>query len=146
MKGIVFAAVLISAFLFVVLVVFGQETSRITPQYAEWPPTSGTYWFLMDRVIDGDTIAAHILVPVRGRLHGIDAEELRDRDPEKRKAAQKAKDALAGKLKYGQRFRARVYGKDDFGRTLMTPYDDDGKSVCDFLLLHGLAREYTNKD
>lgn len=99
-------------------------------------------------VIDGDTLAvqAHIwlgqVIETRVRLLGIDAPELHGRCPRERRAAQRARQALAQWVAAGPvvltDLRADKYG----GRVLARVRDAHGRDAGEGLLRAGLAMRY----
>ena len=102
------------------------------------PPNKFTYPISSIRVIDGDTIEADVDLGFRIRqrqiirLAGIDAPELRSKDPEERQRARSAKIALERMLIVWQPSEIVMHstGLDKYGRSLAVIWAHDG-SVWD---------------
>lgn len=95
------------------------------------------------RVIDGDTIEGEFNKSILGveihataifRLYGIDTPEIRG---ETKAAGLAAKEYLTGRIG-GQRVKAKITGKDSFGRWLAVLYLD-GENINDELVTLGFA-------
>ena len=90
------------------------------------PPNKFTYPISSIRVIDGDTIEADVDLGFRIRqrqiirLAGIDAPELRSKDPDERERAKEASGALHWILKTSQPAQVLMHsiGLDKYGRSL----------------------------
>lgn len=100
------------------------------------------------RVIDGDSFVAeaHVWpghrITVTVRLRGIDAPELRARCAAERRAAERARAALAGLIGDGPvRLRA-IGGGKYFGRVVADVTTADGNDVAQHLLARALAAAY----
>jgi endonuclease YncB( thermonuclease family) len=97
-------------------------------------PTRGDFTVLVTEVHDGDSCTACLLVPVKVRVFGINAPELRDSGGA---AAQKyLSDAIKGK-----QFPARFYGVEKYGRTL-GDIAIDGGWLSAKLIAAGQAKPY----
>jgi endonuclease YncB( thermonuclease family) len=99
-------------------------------------------------IYDGDTFRADIhawpavvghRVPVR--IYGIDTPELRDRRPEVRAAALRAKQFSVAHLRAARRIELRDIRRDKYFRLLAEVWVD-GQSLGDLLLRAGLAHPY----
>lgn len=99
-------------------------------------------------VHDGDTLTVNLpcdlptvcnKVPIR--LIGIDTPELRDKRPEMRLLALKAKDRLAELTSSSHKVEMRVIKRDKYYRLDAEVYSDD-VSVSTILINEGLARVY----
>jgi len=105
-----------------------------------------TYKAVLDRVVDGDTIDAHIdlgfdiTIHKRIRLAGIDTPESRTRDLEEKKRGLASKDRLIELLGDGNFIlKSKEVGK--YGRVLGTLHIDD-MNINDTLVTEGFATEY----
>lgn len=95
-------------------------------------PARGTFDALVDRVHDGDTLTALLLVPVVIRMDGIQAAEL---STEKGKVAAKTlSDRITKQL-----VTLELRGKEKFGRTLAKIRMADGRDAGEWLMSLGLA-------
>jgi micrococcal nuclease len=100
------------------------------------------------RVIDGDTILvdAHIWpghrVRVSVRLRGIDAPELRTRCAAEKRAAERARDALAGMIGSKPIEITNIGGGKYYGRVLADARSSDGADIAEALLRRDLVRPY----
>lgn len=109
-----------------------------------------TYRATVLRHLDGDSLVARIDLGFRLwseqhlRLNGLDAPELRSRDPEQRRDALAAQYRLAGLVPVGATCTIRTDPdpRDKYGRWLCQITTDDGKDVNAVLLSEGLARAY----
>jgi len=99
------------------------------------------------RVVDGDTIIAHIdlgfdfeLKNQYIRLARINAPEMKG---ESKELGEKSKEALVGKL-LGKRVfvRTQKHEKEKYGRLLGELYLEDGTCINDWLLSENLAKPY----
>jgi len=107
-----------------------------------------TYNAKLDRVVDGDTIDAHIdlgfniTIFKRIRLEGIDAPETRTRDLEEKEAGLMTKARLEALLgPPGSPFVLISNSVGKYGRVLGTIYVDD-LDINKLLLSEGLAEVY----
>tara|TARA_R100001082_G_scaffold110262_2_gene89723 strand:- start:1928 stop:2272 length:345 start_codon:yes stop_codon:yes gene_type:complete len=105
-----------------------------------------TYKAKLDRVIDGDTVDAHIdlgfdiTIHKRIRLAGIDSPESRTRDLEEKARGLAAKDKLIELLDDGNFIlESKEVGK--YGRVLGTLHIND-ININDTLVKEGFAVEY----
>ena len=105
-----------------------------------------TYKAKLDRVVDGDTIDAHInlgfdiTIHKRIRLAGIDTPESRTRDLEEKARGLASKDRLAELLEGGEFIlESKEVGK--YGRVLGTLHVED-LNVNETLVQEGFAVEY----
>ena len=115
-----------------------------------------TYKIKLDRVIDGDTIDAHIdlgfdvSVKKRIRFMGINTPESRTRDLEEKARGLAAKDRLKNLLEGANIIQLKSHGVGKYGRCLGELYIDvvDGKekmtleSVNELLIKEGHAVVY----
>lgn len=108
--------------------------------------TEYIYNAVVTRVIDGDTIDASVdlgftvHVDVRFRLNGINTAELRDSDPVKAEAAQRAKKFIIDAC-LNKEITLKSYKTDKYGRWLADVFVN-GVSVNRQLLNEGLAVVY----
>ena len=105
-----------------------------------------TYKAKLDRIIDGDTVDAHIdlgfdiTIHKRIRLAGIDTPESRTRDLEEKAKGLASKDRLVELLEDGEFvLESKEVGK--YGRVLGTLHVDD-VNVNETLVQEGFAVEY----
>ena len=105
-----------------------------------------TYKARLDRVVDGDTVDAHIdlgfdiSVHKRIRLAGIDSPESRTRDLEEKARGLASKDRLIDLLKYGEfTLESKEVGK--YGRVLGVLLVND-LNINETLVEEGYAVEY----
>jgi micrococcal nuclease len=105
-----------------------------------------TYKAKLDRVVDGDTVDAHIdlgfdiTIHKRIRLAGIDTPESRTRDLEEKARGLASKDKLIELLGDGNFIlESKEVGK--YGRVLGTLHIDD-MNINDTLVKEGFAIEY----
>ena len=105
-----------------------------------------TYKAKLDRVVDGDTVDAHIdlgfdiTIHKRIRLAGIDTPESRTRDLEEKKRGLASKDKLIELLGDGSFIlESKEVGK--YGRVLGTLLKED-LNINDTLVQEGFAVEY----
>ena len=117
---------------------FGASQSRDV-RLAEFPPTSGRQTMYILRIIDGDTLEAAYLVPVRIRIAGINAPELRA------PGGTEARTALALMLQPGLVYHADLQGRDKYGRVLADFRDRDGNWVSVNLVGAGHARPWDGR-
>lgn len=107
-----------------------------------------TYRARVVRVIDGDTVVLDIdlgfdIHHIKScRLYGINAYELRDKDPEKRALANDGKTHLEKRLIGDVTIESMEL--DKYGRPLVIIWDnpDDKRSVNYWMIHHGLAVSY----
>ena len=101
-----------------------------------------TYEALIVNVVDGDTIDVSInlgfdiAIKIRIRLADIDTYELKDKDPEKKKLAQEAKEFISEYL--WKPVTIVIKGKDCYGR-----YICEVDNLSQLLLEKGLAQPMT---
>lgn len=99
-------------------------------------------------ILDGDTFVAEAvvwpghIVRVNVRIRGIDAPEMKARCPAERRAAEKARQALAALLRDGMAVVSNVAGAKYYGRVLADVATADGSAVAPFLLGQKLVRPY----
>ena len=115
-----------------------------------------TYKAKLDRIIDGDTVDAHIdlgfdiTIHKRIRLAGIDTPESRTRDLEEKARGLAAKDRLKNLLEGANEIQLKSHGVGKYGRCLGELHIDvvDGKekmtleNVNKLLIKEGHAVEY----
>lgn len=106
------------------------------------------YNAVVTNVVDGDTVDAvvdlgfTVSVSVRFRLYGIDTKEIRDKNPEIREHALRAKSFVIDKL-LGQEVLVKSYKTDKYGRWLGEFFvNGEEVSVNNQLVEQGLAEEY----
>lgn len=105
----------------------------------------------VERVIDGDTFVAEILVwpghtvRVTVRIRGIDAPEMRGRCPAEKAAARRARAALARLLGKAPVMVGNVGGGKYYGRVLADVTAADGGDVAHAMLDLGMARAYAGR-
>lgn len=100
------------------------------------------------KVYDGDTITIAAFLPYREsplyrfsvRLNGIDTPEMRTNDPNEKKVAYEAQQALE-KLVLGKIVSLMDTGCDKYGRILATVYLDD-LNLCQWMLDNHFAVPY----
>ena len=100
------------------------------------------------KIIDGDTLRADIdlgfnvnLSAQTVRLYNIDTPESRTRNKAEKVLGLAAKDRLTELV--GTEFEVQSHGKGKYGRILGTPYNSDGKNVCETLVEEGHAVYYS---
>lgn len=98
------------------------------------------------RIIDGDTVrfkvdlGYYMSAEVNHRLAEIDTPELRDKDPEVKRAAYAAKDYIAELLPVGSWVTIQTKKRaGSFGRWIATIITEDGLNVNDELVKTGHA-------
>jgi endonuclease YncB( thermonuclease family) len=111
----------------------------------------GPYLGVVERVVDGDTLAIRVTVwldldlRVLVRVRGIDAPEMRGRcDMEKSRAA-KATVALQKLIGSGAVVLTEIEGDKYFGRVLADVGTPDGKDIGASLLAGGFVRSYDGR-
>lgn len=101
----------------------------------------------MVRVYDGDTL--HVVTEMNGtisrfmiRMLGYDSPELKSKNPEERRSAQIAKEALENRIK-GKLLRVEIdtQKKDKYGRIIATLYDDLG-NINQWMMNEGYGYYY----
>ena len=98
-------------------------------------PERGLYDAIVERVIDGDSLVCHLLVPITVRLDGIQASE---RSTEKGKMVKKT---LSDRLSK-QVVTLELKGKEKFGRHMAKVSIDGIPDVGQWLIGLGLAVEW----
>lgn len=113
-----------------------EEISKSIPisQSIQFPPQAGEDKILIDRIVDGDTVAFYFLVPDRGRIVGYDSPESRGESREKGLAA---KEHLKTLLPEGSVQTVKLCGKDKYGRILL-----EFPSIKDRMLQDGHGKEW----
>jgi micrococcal nuclease len=113
-----------------------------------------TYRCKLIRVVDGDTIIAHIDLGFDTwslksiRLVGIDTPEIRTKNLEEKLLGQQAKDEVSRIFQKYQNENNEIYfylkstKYDNFGRCLGIVYTIDDLNVNDYLLENGFAVKY----
>ena len=103
----------------------------------------------LESVYDGDTITVDIegLHPLIGedikvRLRGIDAPEIRTKDPQEKAAAKKAKAFLGGLLMKARSVQLRNVSRGKYFRIVADLYID-GENAADKLLAAKLVKVYS---
>lgn len=101
----------------------------------------------IENIVDGDTIDAlvdlgfTVLVNIRFRLYGLDTMETKDKDPNKRELAKKAKEYMVNNC-LNKQVTIKSHKTDKYGRWLAEIYLPDGSIVNNSLLTEGLAVPY----
>lgn len=104
-----------------------------------FPPRDGWHLVLPVEAIDGDTITFFWVVKDTGRLHGINAPELKDEGGPEAKA-------YLQKLLPKKPTPAKVHGKEKYGRTLLELFDAaDPKSLSEKMIRAGHAKPYDGR-
>lgn len=99
-------------------------------------------------IVDGDTFLAEALVwpghsvRINVRIRGIDAPEMKARCGAERRAARKARDALAAIFGDGRVAISNISGAKYYGRVLADVATPDGQAVASILLGEKLVRPY----
>ena len=115
-----------------------------------------TYWrrARLVKVIDGDTLdleidlGFYLYTIQRVRLLGIDTPELRSKDPDERHRGQVAKAEVEMWLTVSEAaggpwpLLVRTEKDDSFGRWLAVIFNREGRSLGQYLLDTGFAKEY----
>lgn len=105
------------------------------PRPAVWSmPEKGPQTLFVINAVDGDTLDAAYLVPIRVRLHGINAPELRT------EAGKRSKMFLAA-LVDGRLLPAELHGREKYGR-LLADFTVGGKRLSDTLIEAGHAKAW----
>lgn len=110
-------------------------------QFVTFPPHTGRYDVIVLDVYDGDTATVGLIVPVKVRLYGIDAPELKG---DEREDGIKSRDALRQHLRTHRIVSVELRGVDKYGRTLgiFRVLETAPLSVNDWMVKESLAREY----
>ena len=109
---------------------------------------AGPYTAIVERVIDGDTLAVRVPVwigqelTVLVRVRGIDAPERKSRCATERRLAKRASAYLAAMVASGPVHLTRIAGGKYFGRVLADVTTAEGDDVARRLLNRKLARPY----
>ncbi|MEM4360013.1 MAG: thermonuclease family protein [Candidatus Bilamarchaeaceae archaeon] len=103
-------------------------------RFLEIPEKNREYEVVVLRVIDGDTLDVGLIVPVRVRLDGVDAPEVKT---EKGANAKKFVEKVLEGAKVGD-VRMVMVGKDKYGRVLGT-VEVRGKDLGEMLIEEGMA-------
>jgi endonuclease YncB( thermonuclease family) len=119
-----------------VMLTVGFQAHQRADTYAHFPPERGPQTLLVMGVVDGDTVDAAYLVPVRIRLYGCNAPE-KNTDEGKRSAA-----ALATILKPERLWHCELKGREKFGRQLGDFRGADDKSVTTMMIGAGHAKPW----
>ena len=112
---------------------------------------AGPYTAIVERVIDGDTLAVRVPVwigqelTVLVRVRGIDAPERKGRCVTERRLAKRASAYLAAIVAGGPVRLTRIAGGKYFGRVLADVTTAQGDDVARRLLGHKLVRPYRGK-
>ncbi len=112
---------------------------------------AGPYTAIVERVIDGDTLAVRVPVwigqelTVFVRVRGIDAPERKGRCAAERALAKRASAYLAAMVSGGPVRLSRISGGKYFGRVLADVTTAEGNDVARRLLSRKLARPYRGK-
>jgi micrococcal nuclease len=100
------------------------------------------------RVVDGDTVdldldlGFSLTLRQRVRLYGIDAPELRSRDPQEKAKGQESQRFVAQWFERPGPVLVRTTKEEKYGRMLADCYRNGSPSLCSELLERGLAQPY----
>jgi endonuclease YncB( thermonuclease family) len=111
------------------------------PAPIQFPPQQGDALVVILGVVDGDTVDFAWLVKDRGRLHGINA-------PEKEGATKAAGVASMNNLKKlapTTPIKAKLHGREKYGRALVDFYNSDGISLSQLQIEGGFAVKWDGK-
>lgn len=103
----------------------------------------------MARVVDGDTVdldldlGFSLTLRQRVRLYGIDAPELRSKDPQEKSKGQESQAFVSQWFERAGAVLVRTTKEEKYGRMLADCYREGSPSLCTELLERGLARPYT---
>jgi micrococcal nuclease len=103
----------------------------------------------MAKVVDGDTVdldldlGFSLTLRQRVRLYGIDAPELRSKDPQEKIKGQESQAFVSQWFERAGTVLVRTTKEEKYGRMLADCYRDGAPSLCTELLERGLARPYT---
>ncbi|MEM4383324.1 MAG: thermonuclease family protein [Candidatus Caldarchaeum sp.] len=103
-------------------------------RFLEIPEKNREYEVVVLKVVDGDTLDVGLIIPIRVRLAGVDAPEVRT---EKGANAKKFVEKVLEGAKIGE-VRMVMVGKDKYGRVLGT-IEVRGKDLGEMLLEEGMA-------
>ena len=112
---------------------------------------AGPYTAMVERVIDGDTLAVRVPVwigqelTVLVRVRGIDAPERKSRCATERALAKRARAYMATMVAGGPVRLSQISGGKYFGRVLADVTTAEGDDVARRLLSRKLARPYRGK-
>ena len=101
------------------------------------------------KVVDGDTVdldldlGFSITLRQRVRLYGIDAPELRSKDPIEKAKGQESQAFVTQWFERPGAVLVRTAKEEKYGRMLADCYREGSPSLCTELLERGLARPYT---
>lgn len=109
-----------------------------------FPPEAGDVLVLPAAAVDGDTVDFYYLVRGRARLYGVNAPEVHSRDAAEKAAGQASKAHLA-KLLPAAPVRAKLMGREKYGRALLELYDGDGRSLSQLQVKAGHAKPWDGK-
>ena len=100
------------------------------------------------KVVDGDTLdldldlGFSLTLRQRVRLQGIDAPELRSKDPAEKAKGQESQAFVSQWFTRSGAVLVRTTKEEKYGRMLADCYRDGAPSLCSELLERGLARPY----
>lgn len=103
----------------------------------------------MAKVVDGDTVdldldlGFSLTLRQRVRLYGIDAPELRSKDPQEKIKGQESQAFVSQWFERAGAVLVRTTKEEKYGRMLADCYREGSPSLCTELLERGLARPYT---
>jgi micrococcal nuclease len=101
------------------------------------------------KVVDGDTVdldldlGFSLTLRQRVRLYGIDAPELRSKDPAEKAKGQESQAFVAQWFERPGAVLVRTTKEEKYGRMLADCYREGAPSLCTELLERGLARPFT---
>ena len=102
----------------------------------------------MAKVVDGDTVdldldlGFSLTLRQRVRLYGIDAPELRSKDPAEKAKGQESQAFVTQWFERPGAVLVRTTKEEKYGRMLADCYREGSPSLCTELLQRGLARPY----
>lgn len=99
---------------------------HIADNRIQYPPQQGEEEIMVVESVSGDTIKFYFLIKDTARLYGIDAPAMHG---ESRDAAIQARKHLETLIEKGKVYKARFYGKDRYGRTLLSLGDVSQKML-----------------
>lgn len=118
-----------------------QPAPIVAPAPLTFPPERGDALVLILDVIDGDTVDYANLVKVRARLDGINAPEVEGPQKKLGLASKANLQAIAPRTP----IRAKLNGKEKYGRTLVDFIRDDGKSLSQLQIDQGFAVKWDGR-
>ena len=108
------------------------------------------YKFILDRVVDGDTVDGFVdlgfdvRIKTRVRLEGVDTPEIRTKNQAEKKRGLISKQFVEDFFKTDAQIIVHTNLDDKYGRVLGSFYNKEGQSLNQELLAEGLAKPYHN--